>query len=129
MRIQDKSGSVAFVYDFARDGGLQGQILLNASEVIPTRAIIWNFRAEVETAFTSGGAPTMSFDVTGIVGGLAAATALGTFGANALKVGPPAAAGQISLSELQIFMTIAVADLTGGVLVGYVDYKFSSRNF
>ena len=117
-------------YDFAKDGGLQGQILLNAGETIPLNAVIWYGVARVDDALTSGGAATISVDLTGIVGGLVAALAVASWGANAIIEGIAlGTASQGAVAELQILMTIATADLTAGVFRYNLAYFDFGRQF
>ena len=79
--------TIAGRYDFAADGGLQGQILLNKVVTIPLNAVIFYGCARGYKALTSGGAATISVDVTGIVGGLIAALAVASWGANQIIEG------------------------------------------
>lgn len=104
-----------FEYDFAREGGAVGDILLGTKKLPAGAKILYGF-IDVQTAVTSGGSATIALKVTGAEDILAAAAIAG-FSANALLDAVPdfAAANMVIVAaNAQVTMSVAVAALTAG---------------
>ena len=133
-----------YVYDFAEDGGAQGEIVLSdkaSKDPIPTGAIIKAVHAKVLTALTSGGAATLAWgngdDADGYSG---AAQAVAGFTANALFNGVDNAAALLwddtndhpipvnvaDAADGKFGFTIGAADLTAGKMIFLVEYYMPS---
>lgn len=118
--------SLVCYYDFATDGGAVGAITLRGGK-LPVGAVITNGVLYNTTAWTSGGSATISLGLlTDDVAGIKAATAVATIGAAGpialIQTGAAANCSEITTAERNITMTIAVADLTGGASVLYLEY-------
>jgi len=129
-KVQYNGGHIAFTYDFDRDGGAIGQILLTPSDIVPIRGVITDFVVEVEAAVTGDPLVTsLSFDTTGAAGSMLAVALIPAFAINTVIVGPAGGGAPVlALVETQFFMTIGMDVVTGGRLVCYAKYDFSGRN-
>lgn len=118
-------------WDFAVDGGAQGDIALMGDTEIPSGATILGGWVEVETQLTSGGAATIALKVEG-AGDIVPATGVASWTAGRKKIVPAmdsdnalaAAADVRTTAARDITMTIAAADLTAGklsVILVYAD--------
>jgi hypothetical protein len=107
-------------YSFVAQGGVQGDIVI-ATTQIPAGALVTRLIYFVSTAFTSGGAATIGFKIQ-TANDLFASAILATNGG----VGPHGAASLTTpillTAARQLTMTVAVADLTAGVGVFFVEY-------
>lgn len=104
-----------FEYDFSRDGGAIGDILLG-TKILPGGAKVLYGFVDVQDVVTSGGSATIALSVTG-AGDILAATAVASFSANALLDCVPdytAANMVIVAASAQVTMAVAVAALTDG---------------
>lgn len=113
-------------YDFSSDGGLQGAIGLGV--FLPDNAVVKRCYYDVETAFTSGGAATVSLDSEG-TGDLKADEAIATGYSSGQHDGDPdgTAANMVKMTaKNEVTMTISTADLTAGKAHFYVEYVHSS---
>jgi len=140
--IGNMSHTQEYVYDFAVDGGLQGEIVLSAKatkDPIPVGSIIKSVRAKVLTALTSGGAATLAWGNGDDADGYSGATAaVAGFTANALFNGWDNGSAllwddandhnlEVNVSTAddgKFEFNITDADLTAGVIVFHVDYYF-----
>lgn len=114
------------VYDFADDGGAQGDITLTTTPKIPSGALVTEAIVNTTTAFTSGGAATVALKLEGAADVNAADAisgdpwnAAGVFRADAL-VG--ADGGLATTAERDLVMTVGTADLTAGACDVVVEY-------
>lgn len=127
--LDGQKGSVRAIYDFAKSGGAVGAINLLDEEgnvaSLPDNAIITHTTIDVITDPTSGGSATISVgssaaddiltataiaSVTGILDGIQDGTAT-----NMIK----------TTAETDLTITVAVAALTAGKLIVFVDYVVS----
>lgn len=129
-----------YVYDFADDGGAQGEIFLSSKankEPIPVGAIITRVTAQVLTTFTSGGSATLAWgnddDPDGYSG---AAQAVASLTANTVFNGYDNAAALlwddtndhviyvpvVNEDDGEVSVTIGTADMTAGKMVILVEY-------
>lgn len=110
-------------YDFSVDGGVSGLITPGAAynSIIPANAIVIGGFLNVTTALTSGGSATISLGTSAGSSATAikAATAVATYALNAILAVVPVftAASAFKMSAAgSITLTVAVADLTAGVM-------------
>ena len=113
-------------YDFATDGGAQGEISLRGDS-LPLNAVVVKTLYYVTTAFTSGGSATIALNIpTDDAAGLLAATAIGTAGTagahDGIQDGAAANVSEITTGIRLPSLTVGTADLTAGALVVYLDY-------
>jgi hypothetical protein len=129
-----------YVYDFAVDGGAQGEIFLSAkanAQPIPNGAIVKGVTMKVVTAFTSGGSATLAWgnddDPDGYSG---AAIAVASLTDNAVFNGWDNGAALIwddsndhaiynpviNADDGDFSVTIGTADMTAGKAVFLVEY-------
>jgi hypothetical protein len=111
------------VYDFAKDGGAVGNIIVGAG-MIPKDAIVVGGLIFVNTAVTSGGAATVALRLEADAD-LLAATAKASISLNAkLDVIPVrTAATVIKATDYRgVTVQVAVADLTAGKLTIFLEY-------
>ena len=105
-------------YDFAVDGGAQGDIDLIGDAGIPSGAIVLGGLVEVTTPLTSGGAGTAAISVEGSDDIVAAAAVSGApWSSGGRKDVVPDMTGSASVKTAaarDIVLTIATADLTAG---------------
>jgi hypothetical protein len=121
-----------YVYDFAVSGGAVGAISLSAlaGKSIPAGALVTAVYAKVVTAFTSGGAATVSWGPTADPDGYSGAAK-----AMAAMVDDAAFSGQedsgalldgvypvVAANSQDMLLTIAVAALTAGKMAIVVKY-------
>jgi hypothetical protein len=110
-------------YDFAKDGGAVGDIVLRGAN-IPKGAIITNTTIHVITVVTSGGAATIALKVQSAADALAA-TGKASFTEDALIAGiqDGAAANMLRLTaNRQPYATVGTAALTAGKFVAAFEY-------
>ena len=126
-KLQQKFTAKA-TYDFAVDGGAQGDIGLG--ENLPDNAIVTAIMVDEVTPLTSGGSATVTLEAgLGADSPGALYTPL-TFdgghvpGANFITVLAGVTA-KTTVGGAELSMTIATADLTAGKLVFYVEYVIS----
>jgi hypothetical protein len=108
-------------YDFAVDGGAQGEITLASNCTIPDNAIIIGGIINSTTACTSGGSATIAVGTSAgsSATSLKAATAVASYSADALLATVPVftAASAVKMTAAgQVTVTVATADLTAGVI-------------
>lgn len=133
-----------YVYDFAVDGGAQGEIFLSSKAgyaPIPNGAIIKAVTGKVVTAFTSGGSATLVWGNDDDPDGYSGATiAVASLTDNALFNGWDNAAAliwddtndhQIPVAVIneddgEFSVTIATADMTAGKAIFLVEYLMPS---
>lgn len=116
------------LYDFAVDGGAVSAITLRG-DTIPSGAIVVDSFVEVDTAVTSGGAPTVSLGVETAADLRAAATlatapALSTTGTKRSALRNGSTDPVKTTATRSVVATVATAALTGGkfsVVVAYVE--------
>jgi hypothetical protein len=117
-----------YVYDFAKDGGAIGQIVLSSkagSAALPVDACILRVHSVVHTALTSGGSATVSV---GDVGSSARYLALTAFDNAQFDVDVPKALSTglpnhvATAAEGQFAISIAAAALTAGKISFFVEY-------
>lgn len=121
----DPSKKVAyFEYDFALDGGAVGTIALRGDR-LPNDAVVTSGMIHVNTAVTSGGAPTTTLGVETAVDVLAS-TLKAALALNALldtvPAGTAATAIRTTTAGKGITMTIGVAALTAGKFTVALEY-------
>jgi hypothetical protein len=109
------------IYDFATDGGAQGEITPALTAVIPDNAIVVGGIINATTAPTSGGSATIAVGTTAgsSATSIKAATAIATFSADSLVATVPVftAASSFKMSAAgSISITVGTADLTAGVI-------------
>lgn len=134
--FSNESHREEYVYDFAVDGGAVGAIDLSAkanSHVVPSGALVKAVYARVVTAFTSGGAATVSWGPTADADGYSgAAKAMAAMTANAAFSGEhdggallatPGVYPVVAASSQDLKLTIGTAALTAGKLVVVVEYE------
>ena len=113
-----------YEYDFDKDGGAQGVIVLSAkdqAEPVPVGSIIKRYTRKVETAFTSGGAATVAVGDNATPADYEAAAAVAGLTANSLAEKDDALKlSSATTGTLEI--TIAAADLTAGKATYLVEY-------
>lgn len=135
-----------YVYDFADDGGAQGEIILSnkaSKNAIPVGAIIRAVMLKVVTAFTSGGSATLGWgngdDADGYSG---TAIAVASLLDNVLFNGWDNAAAllwddtndhqiQHNVSDAndgQVSVVITTADMTAGKAILLVEYYMPSES-
>jgi len=112
-------------YDFATDGGVVGTI--NLTETVPNNAVVVRGYYYVATGFTSGGSATVSIGInTDDAAGLLALTAIGSgFTAGwheCIQDGTAANFSTVTAAERTIDVAVAVADLTAGNMVIFLEY-------
>ncbi|MFJ9848577.1 hypothetical protein [Streptomyces sp. NPDC101150] len=103
---------VRFEYDFAVDGGAQGDITLRGP-AIPSGTVVVGATVDVTTAVTSGGAATVALKLEGTADLRAAATLSTAPALNAQAVKALLSPVKTSASR-SVVATIATADLTAG---------------
>lgn len=119
------TGTMALEYDFADDGGAQGDITLG---YIPINSVIKHSAYDVVTAFTSGGAATIAL-------GIATDDAVGIKAQQAynhadyaagyhdgIQDGTAANFSTVTTNNRAIVLTIGTADITAGKLILYIEY-------
>jgi hypothetical protein len=112
-------------YDFAVDGGVVGPITPAISDTIPDNAILVGGTVNSPTAVTSGSSATVSIGTTAgsSAAALLAATAKATLSADAVLNAVPTLAVPVKLTAAgKINITVAVGDLTAGVIEVWVYY-------
>ncbi len=113
-----------FQYDFSRNGGAVGDILVNGNP-IPEGAIIDRGKIHVKTAVTSGGSATVAIKAQG-TGDILAATAISSLTLNALldPVTDGTAAKSIRTTSTikALTFTVGTAALTAGVVLVAIEY-------
>lgn len=105
------------IYDFAVDGGAQGEIVPALTVQIPKNVILIGATLDVPAAFTSGGAATVAVGTTAgsAANSIRVATAIATLSLNALVNGSVTFAAPVKMSAAgNISVTVAAADLTAG---------------
>lgn len=133
-----------YVYDFAVDGGAQGEIFLSSKSgyaPVPNGAIIKRVVGKVVTAFTSGGSATLAWgnddDPDGYSG---SAIAVASLTDNALFNGYDNGAALlwddtndhaidvavINEDDGEFSVTIGTADMTAGKMIFLVEYYLPS---
>jgi hypothetical protein len=115
--LENGMKSWKFEYDFAKDGGVVGDITLRGAP-IPVGAVILGGYVDVETAVTSDGSATVALKVTGTAD-ILAATAKASLSLAALLIAVPdfATVGdavRVASSAKSVVASVAVADLTAG---------------
>jgi hypothetical protein len=132
--FSNEAHSHEYVYDFAVDGGAIGAIDLSAkanSQLLSAGCLVKAVYARVVTAFTSGGAATVSWgpsaDVDGYSGAAKAMAAMtlnaafsGEHDSGALLTG--GVYPVVASNSQDLKLTIATAALTAGKLVIVVEY-------
>jgi len=121
--IKGKLLSKEYTYDFDKDGGVIGNIVLSDKagyKNLPAGALVMDVHSKVETEVTSGGAGTLSAGDNSDFDGYITAQAIADLEANDAAKGagalvPSSAGGQFSVS-------IATADLTAGKVRYVVSY-------
>lgn len=132
--IKNKLLSQEYIYDFAEDGGSQGNITLSSKEgydALPSDAVIMNVHSWVETACTSAGSATVSWgDGSDVDGYSGSAKAVASLTANAVFEGnaDSAALCPSYASNSDFSVTIGTADLTAGKIVFRVSYYVPKRD-
>lgn len=105
-------------YNFATDGGAQGDIDLTSAAQIPANAVIMGGFVEVDTPPTSGGAGTVAIKVEGAADIVAAAAVSGApWSTVGRKSVIPVFTGATSVktsTARKIVATVGTADLTAG---------------
>lgn len=111
-------------YDFAKDGGVQGDIVLHATpgaalgNNVPNGSVVVSGYVDVITPPTSGGAGTLAIKVEGAADLVAAAAVSGApWSTTGRKSIIPAATGATSVKTTatrMITATVAAFDLTAG---------------
>jgi hypothetical protein len=110
-----RMGWAVFVYDFAKHGGVAGDITVGP-KLLPTGAIILDGLIHVVTAFTSDGSATVAIKAVG-TDDIMEATAIASLSLNAmLDIVPVGTAATVirCTAATQLTFTIATADLTAG---------------
>jgi len=110
-------------YDFARDGGVVGNIALRGN-YIPKGAIIMDGLIDVETAITSGGSATCALQLEA-ANDILAATGKASFTLDAkLDVVPvgTAATSVRTTDKKKVVMVVAAAALTAGKITVALRY-------
>ena len=131
-----------YVYDFAVDGGAQGEIFLSSKDgvdPVPNGAIIQSVTAQVLTTFTSGGSATLAWgnddDPDGYSGtaiavaSLTANTVFNGWDNGAVLLWDDTNDHQIPVPVVneddgEVSVTIATADMTAGKMVILVQYLY-----
>lgn len=109
---------VAIAYfDFAVDGGAQGQITPTKTVTIPAGSVILGASLHVTTAVTSAGSATVSADLISAAD-LVAATGKASLTDDAVIAGKvaPDANPLVTVANTAIKITVAAADLTAGTI-------------
>lgn len=113
-------------YDFAVDGGAQGDIDLMGVAGVPSGAIVVGGFVEVTAALTSGGAATAALKIEGADDLIAAAAVSGApWSATGRKSVVPNFTGANTIKTTaarDIALTIATADLTAGAFKAVLFY-------
>lgn len=115
-------------YDFDIDGGAQGTITpaLSVNATIPDNAVMVGGTINSTTACTSGASATVSVGYSGdnaATAGFLALTAIASLSADALIIAVPTPTTPVKMNgEGKITFTIAVADLTAGVIEATIFY-------
>ena len=134
-----------YVYDFAKDGGAQGEIFLSSKAgyaPIPNGAIIKDVTMKVVTAFTSGGSATLAVgnddDADGYVGATAVASLTDNAVFNAAGAGSALLWDDtndhmiplpvINEDDGEVSVTIATADMTAGKALILVEYLLPNED-
>lgn len=112
-----------FVYDFAKDGGAVGAVVVGAG-MLPNGAIVNGGTVHVDTAVTSGGSATVALGIetaTDVLG--ATGKASFTLGAR-LDVVPvrTAATAVKTTASRGLTVTIGTATLTAGKITVFLEY-------
>ncbi len=115
------------VYDFALDGGAQGDITLRG-DTVPAGAIVVDALLQVDEAVTGGTNATLSLGV-GSAGNLQTAAAVAgapwsTTGPKRLTFMATSPPIQVGAADAAVIATVGTADLTAGkfrVVVEYVE--------
>ena len=117
-----------YVYDFAKDGGAIGQVILSSksgSAAIPVDACILRIHTVVHTALTSAGSATVSVGDVGSAARYLALTAFdnAAYDLDAVKALATALPNSVnSVNEGRVAISIAVAALTAGKLSVLVEF-------
>lgn len=113
-------------YDFAVDGGAQGDIDLMGVAGLPADAIVLGGLVEVTAALTSAGAATVALKAEGVGDVIAAAAVSGapwsTVGRKSVIPDMSGANSLKTTADRDITMTIATADLTAGAFKAVLFY-------
>jgi hypothetical protein len=122
--LKNHKGVAYSEYDFAKDGGAVGDIVLRGN-VLPAGALITNGWVEVETALAGGATSTVALKVVSAAD-LMAAMGVGNFAANVqLPVGVAGPIGK-TLGPLAAYktptLTVAAAALTAGKFTLALEY-------
>jgi hypothetical protein len=113
-----------FEYDFARDGGVVGDISLRG-EGLPKGAIVTDGKIHVLTAVTSGGAATVALRIVGANDTLTATAKASLSLAAILDIVPVRTAATSILVATEgtgMVATVATAALTAGKFIVAVEY-------
>lgn len=127
--------SKEYVYDFAKDGGAVGALVLSAKagyKKLPEGAIVKSVHAKVAEEVTSGGAATVSWGTNADKDGYSgAAKALGALSADAAFSGEKDDAALlpscVATDKGEFEMEIAVAALTAGKIYFVVEYYLAGE--
>lgn len=132
MSVKGKMNYAEYIYDFAVDGGAQGEIVLSSKDnksSLPEGAVIHDVKAKVLTLFASGGAATLAWgNSTDPDGYSGSAKALGALAADAVFSGLADSAALANSAvgsadnDQNFSVTIAAADMTAGKAVFMVEY-------
>lgn len=121
---QPKPNRLIAEYDFAKDGGVSGDIALRG-DTLPSGAIVSDVLLHIDTVPTSGGAATIALKSEGAADLQAAAAISGapwsTAGAKRVTLDADTAPVKTT-ADRAITATIATADLTAGKFRVIVEY-------
>jgi hypothetical protein len=126
MGIKNKLNHQEYVYDFSVLGGAVASYNMSGN-LLPLGAVVLKCQAVVETAFTSGGAATLSIGDSASATKYAAATAVASLvdGFLLTEAGVP---NTVSASnERQVVVAIAAAAMTAGKLRIMIDYAMGDE--
>jgi hypothetical protein len=128
--VQKKTQLMKAKYDFAKQGGAVGAIILQDVDgkdaVLPTKAIIRQVILDIQTGITSGGLATVALGANTTTD-LLAATAKASLGAG-LVAGIPvgtAATAVKTTAQRNITATVGTAALTAGKFTAFIEYYLS----
>jgi hypothetical protein len=115
----NEKNRIRVVYDFAKDGGAQGNLdLATFSEAV----LITDCIAIAKTGVTSGGSATVSVGQVSDEAGVIAATAKASLAAGLVAWPAARDASHVIPAAGKLVMAIGTADLTAGVIEFIIEY-------
>jgi hypothetical protein len=127
--LENKKGVAYYEYDFAKHGGVQGDILVNGHG-LPDGAVVDKGLVDVKDGVLSGGEATVAIGINS-AGDLLAATAKANLATgdmlDTIPDGTAANVVRVSGPTNQLIFTVAAADLTAGRIVVALEYYITSE--